>query len=294
MTEYCSRKRFTLRAGEWTLELGERTLVMGILNVTPDSFSDKGIFFEPKAAVDRAWQIADEGADILDIGGESTRPGSLGISTDEELRRVLPILESLASGRRYPIPISVDTSKSEVAKAALASGAAIINDITSLQKDPGIGVESARHGAALVLMHMRGEPNNMQSIPPSADILRDIDVWAQEAVARAQTYGVSSDKIVLDPGIGFGKTAAQNFELLRNLDRLADAGFPVLVGTSRKSFIGSIVKKPAGELVLGTCATVAASIIFGAHIVRVHDVAEMVQVARVADCVVRPAKRIRE
>lgn len=291
MTGYCSRKRFTLRAGEWVLELGERTLVMGILNVTPDSFSDKGLFWEPKAAVDRAWQIADEGADILDIGGESTRPGSVGVGTDEELRRVLPILESLASGRRYPIPISVDTSKSEVAKAALASGATIINDITSLKKDPGTGVESARHRAALVLMHMRGEPNNMQSIPPSPDILRDVEVWAKEAVARAQACGVSSDQIVLDPGIGFGKTAAQNFELLRNLDRLADTGFPVLVGTSRKSFIGSIVRKPAGSLILGTCATVAASIILGAHIVRVHDVAAIREIADVTDAIAGARKQ---
>jgi len=291
MTAYCSRKKFTLRAVDWVLELGERTLVMGILNVTPDSFSDQGLFFERKAAVDRAWQIADEGADILDIGGESTRPGSQGVSKDEELRRVQPILESLASGRRYPIPISVDTWKSEVAKAALESGASIINDITSLQGDPETGAEAARHGAALILMHMRGEPKNMQSIPPSPDILRDLEVWAQEAVARAQSSGVSSDKIVLDPGIGFGKTAAQNFEILCNLDRLASAGFPILVGTSRKSFIGSVVKKPAGERVLGTCATVAASIILGAHLVRVHDVAAIREIADVTDAIAKAGKK---
>ncbi len=286
MGGWCSRKHVTLHAGDWVLELGDRTLVMGILNVTPDSFSDKGIHFEHKAAVDRAWQIADEGADILDIGGESTRPGSLGVSAGEELRRVLPILESLASGRRYPIPISVDTSKSEVAKAALACGACIINDITSLQ-DPGVGVEAARHNAALILMHMRGQPRNMQSIPPSPDIMGDIEVWAHEAVARARSSGVCSDKIVLDPGIGFGKTAAQNFEILRRLDRLAAAGFPILVGTSRKSFIGSIVKKPASELVLGTGATVAASIIFGAHMVRVHDVAAIREIADVTDAIIK-------
>jgi dihydropteroate synthase len=291
MSESHSRKQYTLRAGDWVIELGGRTQVMGILNVTPDSFSDKGLFFDPKAAVERAWQIAEEGADILDIGGESTRPGSLGVSVGEELRRVLPILESLTSGRRYPIPISVDTSKSEVAKAALAAGASIINDIASLQKDPAIGVEAAKHGAALVLMHMRGEPNTMQSMPPSENIFRDIEVWAQEAVARAQSSGVSSDKIVLDPGIGFGKTAAQNFEIIRNLDRLAAAGFPILVGTSRKSFIGSIIKKPASELVLGTGATVAASIIYGAHMVRVHDVAAMREVADVTDAIVREGKQ---
>jgi len=282
-----SRKSCVLRAGDWTLNLGERTLVMGILNVTPDSFSDKGIYFSPQEAVNRAWQIAEEGADILDIGGESSRPGSEGVSAEEELRRVLPILKALNAGRRFPIPISIDTSKLEVARASLEAGAVIINDITSLQRDPGIGLEAARHKAAVVLMHMRGEPKTMQKIPPSADILADIDVWAQEAVARAQSSGVSSDSIVLDPGIGFGKTAVQNLEILRNLDRLAATGFPILVGTSRKSFIGAIVKKPAHELVLGTGATVAASIIFGAHIVRVHDVAAIREVADVTDAIVQ-------
>jgi len=290
MADGFARKQFTLRAKDWTLQLGERTLVMGVLNVTPDSFSDKGLYFEPRAAADRAWEIAEQGADILDIGGESTRPGSEGVGIEEELRRVIPILEALASGPKYPIPISVDTSKSEVAKASLRNGAAIINDITSLMSDPALGTEAAACGAVLILMHMRGVPRNMQSIPPSSDILGEIQLWAKEAVARAQSCGVFSDKIVLDPGIGFGKTAVQNFEILRNLDRLAAAGFPVLVGTSRKSFIGSIVKKPASELVLGTAATVAASIIFGAHIVRVHDVAAIREVADVTDAIVKSGK----
>jgi dihydropteroate synthase len=292
MTELCARKAYTFRARDWVLKLGERTVVMGILNVTPDSFSDHGRYFTPEAALDRAWQIAEEGADILDIGGESTRPGSLGIGVDEELRRVMPTLQALDKNNKYPIPISVDTSKGEVARAALECGASIINDVTSLQKDPAIGFEAARYGAGLVLMHMRGEPANMQSIAPSGDILRDIDIWAQEAVARARNSGVSSDKMVLDPGIGFGKTAAQNIEILKNLDRLAAAGFPILVGTSRKSFIGSILKKPASELFLGTGVTVAASIIYGAHIVRVHDVAAIREVADITDAIVntgRPA-----
>jgi dihydropteroate synthase len=286
MSDTYSRKAYSLYAGSWTLSLGVRTLVMGILNTTPDSFSDKGRYFEPRAAVERAWQIAEEGADILDIGGESTRPGSAGITAEEELRRVMPTLEALAACKKYPIPISVDTTKFEVARAALECGAAIINDITSLQKSPEIGPEVAKHGAALVLMHMRGEPGNMQTIPPSADILGDIDTWAKEAVARAQYAGVSQNRIVLDPGVGFGKTAAQNIQILKNLDRLAAAGFPVLVGTSRKGFIGAIVKKPANDLVLGTGASVAASIIYGAHIVRVHDVAAIRQVADVTDAIV--------
>jgi len=272
------------------LELGDRTLIMGILNVTPDSFSDQGRYFTPQAAVDRAWQIAEEGADILDIGGESTRPGSLGVTEDEELERVLPTLEALALNGKYPIPISVDTSKGRVAEEALERGASIINDITSLQKDPGLGIAASGYRAAVILMHMRGEPRNMQALPPSADILKDIEGWAQEAVARARGFGISSESLIMDPGIGFGKSAAQNIEIIRNLDRLAAAGFPILMGTSRKSFIGSITKKPASELVLGTGATVAASIIFGAHIVRVHDVAAMREIADVTDVIVRAGK----
>ncbi len=260
---------------------------MGILNVTPDSFSDQGRFFAPAAAIDRAWQIAEEGADILDIGGESTRPGSSGISVEEEMNRVLPILEALALDGKYPIPISVDTSKAQVAKAALERGASMINDVTSLKKSPEIATEAAKCGAALVLMHMRGEPQYMQSLPPSEDILGDIEIWAREAVARACNSGVAPDTIVLDPGIGFGKTAAQNAEILMRLDRLAAAGFPILVGTSRKSFIAAIVKKPHDQLVMGTGATVAASIVSGAHIVRVHDVAAMREVADVADFIVK-------
>jgi dihydropteroate synthase len=286
MTGSCTRKIHELRAREWTLPLGKKTLVMGILNVTPDSFSDKGQYFETGAAVDRAWQIADEGADILDIGGESTRPGSVGISAEEELSRVMPTLEALAAGRKYPIPISVDTTKREVAKAALECGAAIINDISALQTSPEIGGEIARYQAALILMHMRGEPRTMQSLPPSPDILADIDSWAIEAVARARSAGIDPGSMVLDPGIGFGKTGAQNIEILKNLDRLAAFGFPVLVGTSRKSFIGSMLNKPPKALVLGTAATVVASIIYGAHIVRVHDVAVTREIADVADAIV--------
>jgi len=280
------RKIFQVEAGNKILDLGTKTAIMGILNVTPDSFSDKGRHIAPAVAVERAWKIAEEGADILDIGAESTRPGSSGVDTDEELRRLLPVLEGL--GDEYPLPISIDTSKSEVARATLKMGVSIINDVTSFQKDPRIGHEAAEFNAAVVLMHMRGTPMDMQSIPPSQDIIGDIESWAQEAVARAQNSGVSSNKIVLDPGIGFGKTAAQNFEILRNLDRLSAAGFPVLVGTSRKSFIGSILNKPASELVLGTGASVAASIVLGAHIVRVHDVAAIREIADVTDAIIGP------
>jgi dihydropteroate synthase len=278
------RKRFLLALGDSRLELGGRTLLMGVLNVTPDSFSDGGLYLEPARAGARAWQVADEGADLLDVGGESTRPGSEGVSCDEELGRVLPVLEALQG--RYPIPISIDTSKPEVARAALERGAAIVNDVSGLRGGLDLARAAAAHGAALVLMHSRGVPRDMQRLPPSPDILRDIEVWADEAVARARSCGVSCDKIILDPGIGFGKTAGQNLEILRNLDRLAAAGFPLLVGTSRKSFIGAILGSPYADRVWGTAASVAASVLGGAHIVRVHDVAAMRDVVRVADAIV--------
>jgi dihydropteroate synthase len=262
---------------------------MGILNVTPDSFSDGGEHFEHARAVERAWQIAEEGADLLDIGGESTRPGSTGIPADVELDRVLPVLESLRG--KYPIPISVDTSRIEVARPALEAGAVLVNDVTSLVRSPEIGTEVARKGAGIILMHMRGIPETMQALPPSEDILGEIDSWALEAVARAQKCGVSSEKIVLDPGIGFGKTPGQNLEILANLGRLAGAGYPILVGTSRKSFIGKILNRPVKDRIWGTAGTVAASILEGAHIVRVHDVAPMKELALVVDALVSERSR---
>jgi dihydropteroate synthase len=257
---------------------------MGVLNVTPDSFSDGGLYAKPAEAVERAWQIAEDGADILDVGGESTRPGSQGVSADEELRRLLPVLEGLTS--QYPIPISVDTSKAEVARAALERGASLINDVTGLQKDPRIGEEVARFDAALILMHMRGEPGTMQLLSPSPDILAEIEAWVEEAVARAKNSGVSSTKIILDPGIGFGKTVTQSLQVILEAARLGNLGFPLLFGTSRKSFIGEILNRATGERIWGTAATVAASIIYGAHMVRVHDVAAMRDVARVIDALV--------
>lgn len=284
-----SRSTHRLELRGRLLELGQRTCLMGVLNVTPDSFSDGGQFLDPKRAIDRAWKIADEGADLLDIGGESTRPGSQGVPAETELRRVLPVLEALQG--KYPLPISVDTSKLEVARAVLDRGAAVINDVTSLRANPEIGAEVARHGAAVVLMHMRGTPETMQSLPPSENILAEIDSWATEAVARTQKSGVFSEKIILDPGIGFGKTTRQNLEIIGNLGRLARHGFPILVGTSRKSFIGEILNRPANERIWGTAATVAASILEGAHIVRVHDVAAMKEVTRVIDAVLSERSR---
>jgi dihydropteroate synthase len=290
MPELRARPHFTIHARDKTLELGPKTVLMGILNITPDSFSDGGRYLDPSAAVERAWVIADEGADILDVGGESTRPGSAGIPVGEELRRVVPLLEAL--GGKYPLPVSIDTSKAEVARAAFERGASFVNDVTSLRGDARLGAEAARFEAGMILMHMRGTPADMQRIPPSPDILQELERWAHEAVARAQKCGVSSERIIVDPGIGFGKTAGQNLQILRNLDRLSAAGFPLLVGTSRKSFIGTILKNAAGERIWGTGATVAAAIIFGAHIVRVHDVGAMREIADMTDAIIseRPAE----
>lgn len=256
---------------------------MGVLNVTPDSFSDGGAYFEASKAVERAWRIAEEGADILDVGGESTRPGSEGVTAGEELRRVVPVLEAL--GSRYPLPVSIDTSKSEVGRAALGLGASLVNDITALQKDRALGEAAGSACAGVILMHMRGEPGTMQELPPSPDIWGEIRAWAGEAVRRASECGVGHDRMILDPGIGFGKTAAQNLEILRHLDRLDEWDLPVLVGPSRKSFIGRILSDHGADRTWGTAAAVAASILFGAHIVRVHDVAAMRDVARITDAI---------
>jgi dihydropteroate synthase len=281
------RKKFRLRLSSRTLVLGERTLVMGVLNVTPDSFSDGGQYFDTEEAVARAFAIECAGADILDIGGESTRPGSEGISGKEELRRILPVLKELRGHIR--IPISVDTSRAEVAEAAIDAGAEILNDVTALRAGPRLA-EIARHRKLpLILMHMRGEPRTMQKKPFARDVLRDVTTDLRRAVATAQRAGVAKSQIVLDPGIGFGKSAEQNFELLARLTELARLGFPLMIGTSRKGFIGKALGGvPETDRTWGTAATVAASILAGAHIVRVHDVAEMVQVARVADAIANP------
>ncbi|MDR3720950.1 MAG: dihydropteroate synthase [Candidatus Acidoferrales bacterium] len=282
------RKKFRLRLPSRTLLLGERTLVMGVLNVTPDSFSDGGVYLDADAAVTRALDIERAGADILDIGGESTRPGSQGISAAEEMRRIIPVLEKLRG--RLRIPISVDTSKSEVAEAAAYQGAEILNDVTALRADPRLADIARRRKLPLILMHMRGDPRTMQKKPFARSVLRDVSVGLCRAVAIARRAGVAKSQIVLDPGIGFGKSVAQNFVLLQKLPELARLGFPLLVGVSRKGFIGrALGGVPEGERAWGTAAAVAASILGGAHIVRVHDVAEMVQVARVTDAVLHPA-----
>jgi dihydropteroate synthase len=284
------RRQFQLRMPARTLAMGGRTLVMGVLNVTPDSFSDGGLFLNADAAVAQALIMERAGADIIDVGGESTRPGSLGVSAETELGRVLPVIEKLRGKIR--IPISVDTSKSVVAEAAAEAGAEILNDVTALRNDPRIAEVARRRKLALVLMHMRRMPRTMQKGPFARDVLRDVAKGLRHAVALARQAGVAKSQIVLDPGIGFGKSYEQNCELLARLPELARLGYPLLMGTSRKSFIAKLLEKSklraesGAERIWGTAATVAASILQGAHIVRVHDVAEMTQVARVCDAVV--------
>jgi dihydropteroate synthase len=279
------RKRFRLKLPSRVLILGERTLIMGVLNVTPDSFSDGGHFFEPHTAVARALEMEAAGADLIDIGGESTRPGSEGVSADEELGRILPVLDGLRG--KLKIPISIDTSKSQVAEAAIKAGAEIINDVTGLRVDPRVADVARRHRLPLILMHMRGEPRTMHKSPFARDAMKDVTEGLRRAIAVALKAGVAKSQIVLDPGLGFGKSYEQNYELMARLPELAALGFPLLVGASRKSFVGKALGGvPKAERAWGTAATVAAATLGGAHMVRVHDVAEMAQVVRVADTIV--------
>jgi len=285
------RKLFRLKLNSRTLVLGERTLVMGVLNVTPDSFSDGGKFLQPESAIEQAFAIERAGADLLDIGGESTRPGSVETSASEELDRILPVLEALRG--RLKIPISVDTRRASVAELAIRAGAELVNDVSGLRSDPRIAEVAARHRVPLILMHMRGEPRTMQERGFARDVMKDVMQGLRKSVVVARKAGIAKSQIIVDPGIGFGKRFAQNYELLEKLPQLAKLGYPILVGTSRKGFLGATLARdgkpaPPEERIWGTAATVTASILSGAHIVRVHDVLEMVQVVRVADCVLDP------
>jgi dihydropteroate synthase len=279
-------------------------LVMGILNVTPDSFSDGGVFLAPEAAVAQALAMEAAGADLIDLGGESTRPGANPVSVQEELHRVLPVLIPLA--KRLRIPISVDTTKAEVADAALRAGASLINEITALRGDPAMAGVIARHKAGVILMHMRGSPRTMQQHPRYHDVVGEVRRFLADATARAQAAGVLTSRIVIDPGIGFGKTLRHNLELLRGLPHVLSLGYPVVLGASRKSFIGMVTEaagdpstphqrslagrsgfRPAGlhERLGGSLACVAFAQRLGVHIVRVHDVRETVQCLRVLQAI---------
>ncbi|MBC8412170.1 MAG: dihydropteroate synthase [Nitrospira sp.] len=259
---------------------------MGILNVTPDSFSDGGLHFEKELAIQQALRMQEEGADILDIGGESTRPGAEKITAVEEINRVVPVIEAIAS--RVNIPISIDTYKAEVAEAALRAGAAIVNDISGLRFDPYMAGVVARHRVPVVLMHIKGTPENMQINPEYLDLIQEIIDYFEVSIALARDAGIAEDMIILDPGIGFGKTLQHNLEIIRRLADFSKLNKPILLGHSRKAFIGKILGDlPADQRLEGTAAIAAIGAVNGAGIIRVHDVKEMVRAVRVADAVRR-------
>ncbi len=265
-----------------SLSFSDKTYIMGILNVTPDSFSDGGSFFDRKAALRRALQMVRDGADIIDVGGESTRPGASDVSVQVELDRVIPVIEDLV--KKIDKPISIDTRKSEVAHAAVRAGARIINDVSGLRYDPAIALVAAQSGATLILMHMKGEPRNMQRKPVYKDLIGEIKASLKESAGAAVRAGVSKKNNVVDPGIGFGKTVEHNLRILANLDRFKKLGYPVCIGTSRKSFIGRILNSPdTYDRLAGTLATGVIAIMNGANILRVHDVKEACRTAAITD-----------
>ena len=264
---------------------------MGVLNVTPDSFSDGGKFFSRGRAVAHAQQMIEEGADIIDVGGESTRPGSEFVSEPEELQRVISVIEKIAA--LSSVPISIDTTKPTVARAALAAGAEIVNDISGLRFEQAIADEAANANAGLLLMHSRGTPKDMQQTPFAEDVFADVVSGLRQSISIAEGHGVARERIAIDPGIGFGKSVEQNLELIRKLGDLSRefADLPIVIGTSRKSFLGKLLNSaPADERLYGTIATVVASVFNGAHIVRVHDVKATVEAVRIADAIVRVGK----
>ena len=286
------RKVYTVAWDGHTLELGRRTRIMGILNVTPDSFSDGGQFYTTDVAVAHGLKLAQAGADILDIGGESTRPFSEPVSIDEEIRRVVPVIEQLTP--KIAVPISIDTTKAKVAQAAIAAGASIINDISSLQSDPEMVTLAAASAVPVILMHMKGAPKNMQVSPTYDDVVAEIIRFLEDVTDRAQKNGLARERIIIDPGIGFGKTVDHNLQLIYHLNALQALDMPILIGPSRKSFIQNILKakvkkdiKPdLPEVETGNQAVISAAILNGAHIMRVHDVYTTLATVAIMDAVI--------
>ena len=270
----------------YSLDFSQKTCIMGILNVTPDSFSDSGLYLDKAQAIDRAVRMAEEGADIIDIGGESTRPGSEPLAIEEELRRIIPVIEALS--KEIDIPLSVDTYKSGVARRALDAGASMVNDISGLRFDPGMPKVVSEYRVPVVIMHIKGAPKDMQRNPLYQALMPEVMDTLRKGIRSAMESGVSEDKIIVDPGIGFGKTSEHNLEIIHNLRELTFLEKPVLIGPSRKAFIGKVLgDMPPGERLEGTAAAVAVSIMNGANIIRVHDVKEMAKVAKVADAIKR-------
>lgn len=264
----------------------QKTYVMGILNVTPDSFSDGGFFFDRDSAVRQALRLQAEGADIIDIGGESTRPGAEKVSVKDERKRVVPVIKALAEN--VDIPISIDTYKFEVADAAVKAGASMINDISGLRFDPKMAKVAAKHKVPVVIMHIKGTPRNMQKNPKYESLIPEITAYFHECIQIAHDAGIPDDMIVIDPGIGFGKTVEHNLEIIKRLKDFEGFEKPILIGPSRKAFIGELLGDvPASERLEGTASAIAIGIFNGANIIRVHDVKEMVRVAKIADGIVR-------
>jgi dihydropteroate synthase len=269
---------------DFLLDFSNKTYIVGILNVTQDSFSDGGLYFDKSAAIKRAIQMVEEGADIIDIGGESTRPGAEPVTVEEELRRTIPVIEVLA--KEINVPISIDTYKSEVAKKALDAGASIVNDISGLRFDPEMAKVVSEYKVPVVIMHIKGRPKDMQQNPVYEALIPEVMDYLREGIRLAKESGVSEDKIIIDPGIGFGKTFNQNLEIINNLREFTLLEKPILIGLSRKAFIGKILGNVSvTDRLEGTAAAVAISIMNGANIIRVHDIREMVRVARVADAI---------
>ncbi|MCX7913297.1 MAG: dihydropteroate synthase [Thermodesulfovibrionales bacterium] len=267
-----------------SLDFTKKTYIMGVVNVTPDSFSDGGLYFQKEAAIKHALKLIDDGADIIDIGGESTRPGSLPVTLDEEIRRTIPVVEELA--KRTKIPISIDTYKAEVAKAALDAGASIVNDISALRFDSEMVQVVAKYKAPIILMHIKGTPQNMQVNPFYKDLIPEILDYLKESISLCKEAEIEEDKIIIDPGIGFGKTVEHNLEILANLKEFLSLNKPIAVGVSRKSFIGKILDDaPPSQRLEGTASAVAIAVFNGANIVRVHDVLEMSRVVKIAEAI---------
>lgn len=267
-------------------DFSKKTYIMGILNVTPDSFSDGGLYFDAEAAIERGYQMIEDGADIIDIGGESTRPGAEPVSEEEELSRTIPVIEAIAS--KTNIPISIDTYKANIAKRALDAGASMVNDISGLRFDSAMPETVAQYKIPVVIMHIKGEPQNMQTNPVYEAVIPEIMDYLREGIRIAEDAGIPSEHILIDPGIGFGKTFEHNLEIIRNLHEFTLLEKPILIGVSRKAFIGKILgNAPVSERLEGTAAAVAVSILNSANIVRVHDVKEMKKIAIVADAIAR-------
>jgi len=278
-----SKTHYSIRCRKRTLMLGKRTLLMGVLNVTPDSFSDGGLFFDKEKAISHGLRMVEEGADIIDIGGESTRPGAKPLELEEELLRVIPVIESLA--KRIDVPISIDTYKSAVAERAIGAGAGIINDISGLHFDPTLAQIAVKEDTPLVLMHIRGIPETMQKGIHYDSLFSEILRYLRDSIQRAESVGLDPQQIIVDPGIGFGKTVEDNLLIIKNLHEFRILGKPILLGTSRKSFIGKILKADAGDRLEGTLSSIAIGVLNGAHIIRSHDVLQAKKGIAVADAI---------